>query len=994
MANFTDRLNPSKQEEKTSFTDRLTNIPPQGGPISKVNPEYGEETHAERLAFAARMGFSDTWRGVKQLLGTDEEQMAEDQRRLNAYLQNEEYGGSILAAYTTGLFGDVAGWVLPGMKARSAYKAVQAGVVAGGVAGATGYVDEEEGMNRLNNTLIGMAGGGVLSPTMYKLNQTIIPALSRGYSNIGTKGVMDESLKNELNLLQKSIAAPIRGGKKLTQKAGETRPGKWASKTLGGFLVENYGLPDNYIKAKGTKTQMQNKWAGDFNDVLEKTSKLTDLENRALYRLMTPDGGVPLTKEEQGLITPELESLGKEGRAVVSRLGKQLVDLRLLDPETYKANKKSYLYRSYEKTEGLKNKKIIRDENNLGVIASELVRRGDTKTFTTNKGQTKAQLRAEKEKEGWRFIKNSGRKGLTMNKDYSPEKRKQMGEIISATYALSKTGKLMSNDVAAFKFYDDITKMGEDVVLPKNVARENIPEGWKQIPTTKVGVGGKKTDINRFGNLAGRYVSPEVYRDLVWADRFKRYKQGGEGLAGSPVAQLHRKMLQYWKRTKTSLNPVVHMNNVMSNIVLYDLVDGNYKHLGSAGKDFVMAFRPDKSKRVKSEDFRMAEKLGIFDANQMKRELTDFEQDTFAKYMKTSKQNDSELLEKTWESTKQFAGKTPLDKLYGAEDSVFRLALFKDYLAKNVQKGMTPTEDEYAAAGKYARKYMLDYDISTPAVQLMRESAMPFISYTYRAAPIIAETIIKRPWKIAKWGLILNAANDLAADDEEYRTERKLQKELSAGYDVLRIPGANTLVKLPNEKYLDVSRWVPAGDVLQVKDQGFNLPFVPTPLQPSGGAIGGLYKTAVGFDTFTKQMAPGIGSGVSKDEYEARFGLQRDSIFGREFIPLWNQGWNIYDSYVASGNKHPTKDDRTFNESLLGAVGIKVKTFDKEKMKMRVSYKYQNQMESLQKKMKKMSANRQGGRINKEDYENEMSRLTKELKRIQKEAQEALRKAK
>ena len=109
---------------------------------------------------------------------------------------------------------------------------------------------------------------------------------------------------------------------------------------------------------------------------------------------------------------------------------------------------------------------------------------------------------------------------------------------------------------------------------------------------------------------------------------------------------------------------------------------------------------------------------------------------------------------------------------------------------------------------------------------------------------------------------------------------------------------------------------------------------------------------------------------------------------------MWNQGWNIYDSYVASGNKHPTKDDRTFNESLLGAVGIKVKTFDKEKMKMRVRYKYQNQMESLQKKMKKMSANRQGGRINKQDYENEMSRLTKELKRIQKEAQEALRKAK
>ena len=276
----------------------------------------------------------------------------------------------------------------------------------------------------------------------------------------------------------------------------------------------------------------------------------------------------------------------------------------------------------------------------------------------------------------------------------------------------------------------------------------------------------------------------------------------------------------------------------------------------------------------------------------------------------------------------------------------------------------------------------------------MRESFMPFISYTYRAAPIIAETILKRPWKIAKWGLILNVANDLTSDDAEYRTERKRQKELEQSFDVLNIPGANTLVKLPNEKYLDVSRWIPAGDVLQVKDQGFNLPFVPTPLQPSGGALGGLYKTAVGFDTFTKQMVPGVGSGVSRDEFEARFGMQRDSIFGKEFIPLWNQGWNIYDSYVAGGKSHPTKDDRTLNESLLGAVGIKVKTYDEDKMAMRVSYKYQNKMKSLEAKIKKMVGNKQGGRINKEDYDADMKRLTSELKRIQKEASQAMKKAK
>jgi len=115
-----------------------------------ISPEYEEETYQDKLAFVARMGLQDTWRGVKQLLGTDEEQMAADQRRLNTYLQNEEYGGSMMAAYTAGLFGDPIGWFIPGMKAKNIASAAKAGAIAGGLSAPLGYVDEEEGMTRLN----------------------------------------------------------------------------------------------------------------------------------------------------------------------------------------------------------------------------------------------------------------------------------------------------------------------------------------------------------------------------------------------------------------------------------------------------------------------------------------------------------------------------------------------------------------------------------------------------------------------------------------------------------------------------------------------------------------------------------------------------------------------------------------------------------------------------------------------------------------------------
>ena len=76
----------------------------------------------------------------------------------------------LTAAYFGGLVADPAGWLIPFAKARSIAKMAKYGLVAGGFAGATGYVDEEmdsligEGkMTRTEQTMIGAVGGGVLS---------------------------------------------------------------------------------------------------------------------------------------------------------------------------------------------------------------------------------------------------------------------------------------------------------------------------------------------------------------------------------------------------------------------------------------------------------------------------------------------------------------------------------------------------------------------------------------------------------------------------------------------------------------------------------------------------------------------------------------------------------------------------------------------------------------------------------------------------------------
>ena len=894
--------------------------------------ESTEVSLADKLAFASQLGFSDTYRGVKQIFGVDEEEMSEEQARLNSYLQDEEDGGSVLAAYTAGLFGDPVGWVIPGMKAKNAYSAMKAGVVAGGIVGATGYNDEATGLNRAEQTLLGVAGGGVLSPALFKLQHTLWPTIKASYAT-----GLDKAANTNLN---KKVKGYVEANK------GKVLPSK-----LGGWFIDNYGLPESYVKAKKNQRIDHEKYAAKFINILEKQSKLKPEEDALLYRILTG---------EESKVPANLELLTKESRKVVDDMGQELVDLGMLDAKIYNANKGKYLYRSYEKTSQPQVKRLIRDSKKIKIFGAELMRRGKTEKISIDDLDTYTQA-------GFKQVSSPNRKGqVVVNRDWTKKERTDMGEVISAQYGMAKTGKLMTNDISTFKFYDTISKDKNLVWSPKTKEERLLgaPEGYKQIPSTK------KDTINQYGNLAGKWVPQNAYNDITFANQFKVWK-------GSGLGKLQHNMQTWWKRTKTSLNPVVHMNNVMSNVVLYDFVDAGFKHLGPAARELMS----------RSGDFTKANSLGVFQADLMKQELTKMEKDIFKTYMSSPTTGGATtVLNEAWNKTKslgQYMKHTHLDALYGTEDNIFRLGLFKDRLAKG------DTDNEAAA---FARKYMLDYELHAPGIKLMRETGWPFISYIYRAAPIVAETAVKRPWKVAKWGLVLEGANQLGADvaEGDIEKERKLQKELNQGTEVIPgLSGTNTMIKVPRtdkSQYLDVSRWVPAGDVLDTSSQGFGIPFVPAPLQPSGGALGGLAKTILGFDTYTQKKVPGVGSGVVKDELAGRGGL-----FIKEFFPMTHN----YDKLDAAfsntdGRRHPSKDDYTKGEALLGAIGIKLKEFDLPKMASRVSYKYKNRMQSLIAVARKNTANYQGGRIEKEDYLKEIKRIERELNTISKEANEAL----
>jgi hypothetical protein len=126
-------------------------------------------------------------------------------------------------------------------------------------------------------------------------------------------------------------------------------------------------------------------------------------------------------------------------------------------------------------------------------------------------------------------------------------------------------------------------------------------------------------------------------------------------------------------------------------------------------------------------------------------------------------------------------------------------------------------------AADNAREQFIDYDIRAPWVNAARNTVLPFISYTYRAAPLIARAIATRPWKLGKYFALAYARQraGLCADRRRRgqgapiapregagpHLDRHLSDDADAGQRSLRQPD------LPRHP-----RWMPAGDVFDLGD--------------------------------------------------------------------------------------------------------------------------------------------------------------------------------
>lgn len=630
-------------------------------------------------------------------------------------------------------------------------------------------------------------------------------------------------------------------------------------------LVDRYGLDAAYVERDRQRGLDEARIMGEVPEMMAmlKSGNIAGPEAKVLHAILTGERTADA----------DWAALAEPIRAAVDHMGEEAVELGLISAETFERNRGAYLHRVYLKHEtdqpGLarwasqlmtsRRKRIIGEEfkgrglwqavspQHLGRstmpekgakvrILDRMAPADGTLADETRKPAERAYLSADRpvpEKyAGWTDrgvweVRGEKNGQAVLWRDFTRAERERMGEIIDARYAIAKTWTLMAHDLATGRFYRDIARNADwaTEIEPRAGTWKDANDyrrfwadptvEWVLVPDSLI----SKSRTRRYGALAGKWLRAEIWRDITEVEQMQR-------------SGLWKSLLTQWKLSKTARSPVVHLNNVMSNMVLMDLADVRSSDLAKAVRSLVR----------RDEVYREAADNGAFGADMVSVEIRRNILQPLLEEIETEMRAGPDGIARqtrvlTRLSGAIWGGVKALDRkmvdLYRTEDEVFRLATF----IRRRGQGISAKD-----AALEAKDQFLDYDIRAPWVNAARRTVLPFIAYTYRAAPLVAKAVMTRPWKLAKYYALAQAANALAyailPGDED--KERRSMREEEQGYTWI---GAPRKLRLPwadhwgNPMFLDVRRWIPAGDIFDLNQNSLSdvLPIpVPAPFQFGG----------------------------------------------------------------------------------------------------------------------------------------------------------------
>tara|TARA_R110002167_G_scaffold366372_1_gene595521 strand:+ start:458 stop:4783 length:4326 start_codon:yes stop_codon:yes gene_type:complete len=635
------------------------------------------------------------------------------------------------------------------------------------------------------------------------------------------------------------------------------------SEKVGRAFVDDYGLTSEYKLLRKELQVNNNSHALKFLKLAkEAQEKLSDKERRIFYNLMVGDleslDKIAAKGKKTDLPEPtDLKDLSKEGlrivaesRELITDMGQKYVDEGLLSKDVFLKNAGLYLHRSYQRSlaDVKGGNATANAAREISLIGDNLKPRGDVKDLSIS------EYKAEKinlDEQGYKVLEEvttgAGKKRVIVRRDYTKEERLDMGEIEDLSFAIAETGRLMSSDAATAKFFNQLSRN-------KNFTSDVAKKDFIEVDTKTIA---GKTNVKRYGKLAGKFVHKDVYNDIT-----RMYKlKDASSLEGAKDA--FDTMQRTWKLSKTAWNPATHVNNTVSNFMLLDFADTSVEMLVKAAKEMKAG---DRSKLLE-----LGKTYGIFDVDVISRELKGTTTEIGGEVMKglgkiANHDNIKDTVDYSnniWKTLRKVKQATlgKLEDAYQFEDQIFRMAVFMDRLDKGFDVNKAAME---------AKKWFIDYDINAPAINALRRTATPFLSYTYRVIPLLAEAAILRPHKFVKWAAVGYGLNEIGKElggGNEELERVTMRDELSKKlYNIPFMP--SRMIKLGwkseagDAQYLDVSRFVPGGDIFEQREgEGFQFPIIPAPFQPGGLLVDIPLLVGTKKNPFTGQPVEGLGLG-------------------------------------------------------------------------------------------------------------------------------------
>jgi hypothetical protein len=521
-------------------------------------------------------------------------------------------------------------------------------------------------------------------------------------------------------------------------------------------------------------------------------------------------------------------------------------------------------------------------------------------------------------------------------KDLPKVTQKILGKIEEAPYPTAKGAGEQMTDVAKAKLFDEISRHPEWAFKPTR--GQDIPGNFVKVYD------------DRLGALKGMAVRQDVYDDLKETVDMR-----------NDFIRLWDKALGSWKYGKVVLNPATHARNFMSNAILAyfgDVHPGDLKTYSRAAKEL-------KNKGVLYQE---AKDWGLFRNTFASAEIGNF-RDNLGQLRNSRdlKRGIRNLL-------------SVPSNLYGKNEEFFKMAVY----TKARDQGASVDE-----AAQKAEKYLFNYADIPPAVKHIKRWVSPFFTFTYKALPRVAETAIRKPWKLGMLSGAMYGAEELARmrfgrTKEEQEAREKALPSWQQGFDQVLMPFKD---RWGNDLYLDMGYILPYGEISQEWGQS-PLPSIVTPAMPKHPMLDFFAALSTNKDPFTGRPIyyehADTATDVTKKylDYVWKQAMPSMAPGGYSFNKIKTGLKNAFrppDEKITDWADRPRDLKTALLHSLLG---IKLNPVDEEQLRKNLSYERSQAKREFGKKEAKLQRQMKRNEISRKEYREKLRDLQRQKQEV------------